>query len=120
MQTFLEYLKVFAVGGALCAVGEFLIDKTKLTPGRILSLYVVAGVVLGAAGIYGPLTDFAGAGASVPLTGFGSLLAKGVRQAVAEKGALGCLYRWLYRCFRRHMRRHFLRFPGRAHLQAAG
>ncbi len=89
MDILVEYLKVFAVGGALCAVGQLLIDKTKLTPARILSIYVVAGVILGAVGIYPPLADWAGAGATVPLTGFGNLLAKGVRSAVAENGALG-------------------------------
>ena len=89
MDILAEYLKVFAVGGALCAVGQLLIDKTKLTPARILSIYVVAGVILGAVGIYPPLADWAGAGATVPLTGFGNLLAKGVRSAVAEHGVLG-------------------------------
>jgi stage V sporulation protein AE len=89
MNTFLIYIKVFAVGGALCAVGQLLIDKTKLTPARILSIYVIAGVLLGAVGVYQPLADFAGAGATVPLTGFGSLLARGVREAVARDGVLG-------------------------------
>ena len=85
----LPYLKCFLVGGALCAVGQILIDRTALTPARILTAYVVAGVVLGALGLYQPLIDWAGAGATVPLTGFGSNLAKGVREAVAEKGWLG-------------------------------
>ena len=85
----LPYLKAFLVGGALCLIGQLLIDKTKLTPARILTSYVVAGVVLGALGLYQPLVDFAGAGASVPLTGFGNLLAKGVREAVEEKGLVG-------------------------------
>ena len=89
MQIFLTYLKAFAAGGALCAVGQILIDKTKLTPARILSTYVVVGVILGACGVYEPFAKWAGAGATVPLTGFGSLLAKGVRRAVAEKGVLG-------------------------------
>ena len=83
------YLKAFFVGGMLCLIGQVLIDKTKLTPARILTSYVVAGVALGALGLYQPLVDFAGAGASVPLTGFGNLLAKGVREAVAEKGLVG-------------------------------
>ena len=83
------YLKAFLVGGALCLIGQLLIDKTKLTPARILTSYVVTGVVLGALGIYQPLVDFAGAGTSVPLTGFGNLLAKGVREAVEEKGLVG-------------------------------
>ena len=87
----MEYLKAFLVGGALCAIGQILIDKTKLTPARILSLYVAAGVFLSAIGIYGPLADWAGAGASVPLTGFGHSLAEGVRKAVAEDGLLGAL-----------------------------
>lgn len=87
----MEYLKAFLCGGVLCLIGQLLIDKTSLTPARILVCYVVAGVVLGAVGVYQPLIDWAGAGATVPLTGFGSLLAKGVKQAVTEKGALGAL-----------------------------
>ena len=86
---FLLYIKVFLVGGLLCLVGQVLIDYTKLTPARILTIYVVAGVALSAIGLYQPLADWAGAGASVPLTGFGHTLAKGIRQAVAEKGLLG-------------------------------
>lgn len=89
MDTFLEYLKAFAVGGVLCAIGQILIDKTKLTPARILTAYVVAGVILGAVGLYQPLADWAGAGATVPLTGFGNTLAKGVKQAVESDGLLG-------------------------------
>ena len=89
MDTFLDYLKAFAVGGVLCAIGQLLIDKTKLTPARILTAYVVAGVVLGAVGLYQPLVDWAGAGATVPLTGFGNTLAKGVKQAVESNGLLG-------------------------------
>ena len=89
MEMLLPYLKAFLVGGALCLIGQLLIDKTKLTPARILTSYVVAGVVLGALGLYQPLVDFAGAGASVPLTGFGNLLAKGVREDVEEKGIVG-------------------------------
>ena len=84
-------LKAFLVGGALCMLGQILIDRTRLTPARILSGYVVAGVVLSAVGLYQPLVDFAGAGATVPLTGFGHLLAKGVRQAVEADGWLGAL-----------------------------
>ena len=87
----MNYLWAFLIGGVLCAVGQLFIDLTKLTPARILTGYVVAGVVLSAAGLYAPLAEFAGAGASVPLLGFGHLLAKGVRTAVAEKGALGIL-----------------------------
>ena len=89
MEIVLTYLKCFLVGGLLCAVGQVLIDKTALTPARILTCYVVAGVVLGALGVYPPLLDWAGAGAAVPLTGFGNAIARGVRQAVAEKGLLG-------------------------------
>ena len=85
----MEYLKACLIGGALCLVGQILIDKTGLTPARILVSYVVAGVILGAAGLYGPFAEFAGAGATVPLTGFGNLLAKGVKDAVDEKGFLG-------------------------------
>lgn len=85
----IEYLKVFAVGGALCAIGQLLIDKTKLTPARILTVYVVSGLVLEATGLYSPLVKWAGAGATVPLTGFGSTLARGVEKAVSEKGVLG-------------------------------
>ena len=83
------YCKVFLVGGLLCLMGQLLIDDTKLTPARILTIYVVAGVALSALGLYQPLADWAGAGATVPLTGFGHALAKGIRQAVAEKGLLG-------------------------------
>jgi len=85
----ITYLKALLVGGALCGIGQLLIDRTRLTPARILSVYVVMGVVLGALGLYEPLAEWAGAGATVPLTGFGNLLAKGVRRAVAEKGLLG-------------------------------
>ena len=89
MDVFMQYLRCFAVGGALCVIGQLLIDKTKLTPARILSIYVVSGVILGAAGLYQPLADWAGAGATVPLTGFGNVLAKGVKKAVEEKGLVG-------------------------------
>ncbi len=85
----MQYLWAFLVGGALCVIGQLLIDKTKLTPARILVCYVVIGVILGGIGVYEKLIDFAGAGASVPLTGFGNTLAKGVREAVDEKGFLG-------------------------------
>lgn len=85
----MDYLKAFLVGGSLCLVGQILIDRTKLTPARILVSYVVIGVFLGAVGIYKPLSEFAGAGASVPLTGFGNILAKGVREAVTQDGFLG-------------------------------
>ena len=87
----MNYVWAFLVGGALCAVGQIFIDLTNLTPARILTGYVVAGVVLSALGWYDPLAEFAGAGATVPLLGFGHLLATGVEKAVAEKGLLGCL-----------------------------
>ena len=89
METLLEYGKAFLVGGLLCLIGQLLIDRTRLTPARILTGYVVAGVILGALGLYQPLADWAGAGATVPLTGFGNALAKGVKKAVAEQGLLG-------------------------------
>lgn len=85
------YLRAFFVGGALCLAAQLLIDKTKLTPARILVGYVTAGVILGALGIYEPLAEWAGAGASTPLTGFGYLISKGVREAVDEKGLMGAL-----------------------------
>jgi stage V sporulation protein AE len=85
----MDYVKAFLAGGVLCAIGQLLIDKTKLTPARILTCYVVAGVILGAVGLYEPLVQWAGAGASVPLTGFGNVLARGVREAVKERGVLG-------------------------------
>ena len=85
----MEYLWAFLVGGALCLIGQLLIDLTKLTPARILTSYVVAGVILGALGLYEPLVNLAGGGATVPLTGFGYLLSKGVREAVDQNGLLG-------------------------------
>ena len=85
----MEYLKAFVVGGILCVIGQLLIDKTKLTPARILVTYVVSGVILGGLGIYEKLADWAGAGATVPLTGFGYTLAKGVKKAVLEDDWLG-------------------------------
>jgi len=89
METLIMYLKVFLVGGIFCIIGQALIDRTKLTPARIMTSYVVAGVALGAAGLYRPLVNWAGAGATVPLTGFGFLLAEGVKKAIDEKGILG-------------------------------
>ena len=91
MDIFIACLRAFLVGGAFCVIAQILIDKTNLTPARILVVYVVAGVILGAVGLYQPLVDFAGAGATVPLTGFGFLIAKGVKQAVEEQGILGAL-----------------------------
>lgn len=90
-ELFISCLKAFLVGGALCAIGQLFIDLTKLTPARILVTYVVSGVVLGAAGLYEPLVKWAGAGATVPLTGFGYTLSKGVIKAISEQGALGIL-----------------------------
>lgn len=87
----MQYVWAFLVGGGICVVGQILIDKTKLTPARILVGFVVVGVILGAVGVYAPLREFAGAGAGVPLTGFGALLAEGTREAVDEKGLAGAL-----------------------------
>ena len=89
MALLLPYVRAFAVGGLFCLLGQLLIDRTRLSPARILTGFVVAGVALGALGLYQPLADWAGAGATVPLTGFGNLLAKGVKRAVAEEGLLG-------------------------------
>lgn len=91
MELISALAKAFLVGGLFCAAAQILIDRTKLTPARILTGYVVAGVFLGAVGVYGPLAEFAGAGATVPLTGFGYIISKGVREAVKEKGLLGAL-----------------------------
>ena len=91
MEMFLMYLKAFVIGGLFCVVAQILIDKTKLTPARILVAYVVVGVILGAVGLYKPLVDFAGAGATTPLTGFGYIISKGVKEAVEKKGLLGAL-----------------------------
>lgn len=87
----MEYIYAFIIGGLFCIVGQILIDKTKLTPARILVSYVVIGVIIGGCGLYEPLIDFAGAGATVPLTGFGYTLSKGVREAIAESGFIGVL-----------------------------
>ncbi len=89
MTFILDLIKAFAVGGAICAFGELLVLKTKLTPARILVGYIVAGVLLSAFGVYGPLADFAGAGATVPLTGFGHALVNGVKRSVQEVGVVG-------------------------------
>lgn len=94
----MDYVKAFLVGGVLCLIGQILIDKTKLTPARILVSYVVIGVLLGAVGIYRYLVDFAGAGATVPLTGFGYNLAKGVKEAVEQDGFLGIFTGGLKAC----------------------
>lgn len=91
MNVLLEYVRAFLVGGFLCVIAQILIDRTKLTPARILVGYVVCGVFLGALGLYQPLVDFAGAGATVPLTGFGNTIARGVREAVIRDGLIGVL-----------------------------
>ena len=91
MDWLLPYLRAFLVGGLFCVIAQILIDKTKLTPARILVCYVVAGVILGAIGLYEPLVNWAGNGATTPLTGFGYLISKGVREAVDEKGVVGIL-----------------------------
>lgn len=91
MKLLMDIVLAFAVGGAFCVVAQILLDKTMLSPARILVGYVVAGVFLGAVGLYAPLVEFAGAGATTPLTGFGFLISKGVRQAVDERGLLGVL-----------------------------
>ena len=94
----MDYLKAFLVGGLFCLLGQIIIDKTKLTPARILVSYVVIGVLLGAVGIYEPIAEFAGAGATVPLTGFGYNLAKGVKEAVAQDGFIGIFTGGLKAC----------------------
>ena len=96
--TDMDYVKAFLVGGVFCLIGQILIDKTKLTPARILVSYVVIGVFLGAIGIYKPIVEFAGTGATVPLTGFGYNLAKGVKEAVQEDGFLGIFTGGLKAC----------------------
>ena len=87
----MDYLKAFITGGIICLIGQILIDKTRLTPAKILVGYVIAGIILSAIGLYGPLADFAAAGATVPLTGFGHTLANGIREAVDQQGFLGIL-----------------------------
>ena len=94
----MDYVKAFLVGGLFCLLGQVVIDKTKLTPARILVAYVVIGVILGAVGIYEPIAEFAGAGATVPLTGFGYNLAKGVKEAVNQDGLLGIFTGGLKAC----------------------
>ncbi len=91
MGSIMDYVWAFVVGGVLCVIAQILIDKTALTPARILVCYVVVGVIFGAVGLYEPLVKFAGAGATTPLTGFGYLISKGVKKAVGEKGLLGTL-----------------------------
>ncbi len=87
----MKYVPAFLIGGAICVIGQLLIDKTSLTPARILTSFVVAGVILTALGLYEPLVNFAGAGATVPISGFGYLMANGVKEAIAQNGAMGIL-----------------------------
>ena len=94
----MDYIKAFLVGGIFCLLGQILIDKTKLSPARILVSYVVIGVFLGAVGIYKPIVEFAGAGATVPLTGFGYNLAKGVKEAIQKDGFIGIFTGGLKAC----------------------
>jgi stage V sporulation protein AE len=91
MEILINCIKAFLVGGGICLIGQVLIDFTKLTPARILVSFIVAGVILSALGLYGPIAEFAGAGATVPLVGFGHLLAEGVKEAVDEFGLIGVL-----------------------------
>ena len=91
MGNIMDYVLAFVIGGAFCVIAQILIDKTSLTPARILVSYVVAGVILGALGLYKPLVDLAGAGATTPLTGFGYLISKGIKEAVQKQGLLGAL-----------------------------
>ena len=91
MDVILDYFRAFLVGGFLCFIAQILIDKTKLTPARILVSYVVSGVILGGIGVYKPIVDYAGGGATVPLTGFGYLISKGVKEAVDKEGLIGAL-----------------------------
>lgn len=95
---FLMFVKAFVVGGIICVIGQLLIDLTKLTPAKILVMFVCLGVLLGAVGVYQPLVDFAGAGATVPLTGFGNALAKGVKEAIQKDGFLGVITGGLTAC----------------------
>ena len=108
----MEYLNAFLCGGALCALGQLLIDKTKLTPAKILVCYVTAGVILSALGIYQYVADWGGAGAAVPLTGFGNTLVKGGAEGCGPAGASGRPHRGHHRHRRRNRRRHFLRLSG--------
>ena len=91
MEIFLKLLLSFVIGGALCVIAQILLDKTSLTPARILVGFVVCGVILGALGLYSPIVELAGSGATTPLSGFGNLIAQGVREAVDEQGLLGAL-----------------------------
>lgn len=91
MSILIDLLKALLIGGLICGIGQILLDTTKLTPGKILVLFVVIGVILGAVGVYQPLVDWAGAGATVPLTGFGALLAKGTKKLIDKDGLLGVI-----------------------------
>lgn len=98
MEMLLGYIRAFVVGGLFCVIAQIFIDKTALTPARVLVAYVVCGVILGAVGVYEPLIEYAGSGATVPLTGFGYLISKGVREAVDESGLIGALTGSLSKC----------------------
>ena len=115
----MDYLKAFLVGGLFCLLGQIIIDKTKLTPARILVSYVVIGVLLGAVGIYEPIAEFAGAGATVPLTGFGYNLAKGVKEAVNQDGFIGIFTGGLKACAG-GIAGHYCRSSGKSSLQSKG
>ena len=91
METVIRFLLAFVIGGIICVIAQILLDKTKLAPARILVLFVVLGVVLGAVGLYAPLIEFAGAGATTPISGFGNVIAQGVREAVDKQGLIGAL-----------------------------
>lgn len=114
----MEYVRAFVIGGTICVIGQLLIDLTKLTPARIMVAYVTGGVLLGALGWYAPLVNFAGCGATVPLSGFGYLLSEGVKAAVKEKGILGVFTGGITAGARRHCRSRLLQLPDGRHRKA--
>lgn len=114
----MEYVRAFVIGGAICVIGQLLIDLTKLTPARIMVAYVTGGVLLGALGWYAPLVNFAGCGATVPLSGFGYLLSEGVKAAVKEKGILGVFTGGITAGARPHWRSRLLQLPDGRHRKA--
>ena len=118
MELLAQFIRTFLCGGVLCLIGQILIDKTSLTPAKILTMYVIAGVVLGAIGVYEPIAQWGGSGAAVPLTGFGYNLAKGVKEAVAAKGFLGAMTGGTHGCCRRHHGRHLFRVADGAPFQS--
>ncbi len=117
MELLAQFIRTFLCGGVLCLIGQILIDKTSLTPAKILTMYVIAGVVLGAIGVYQPIAQWGGSGAAVPLTGFGYNLAKRVKEAVAAKGFLGAVDWRTHGCCRRHHGRHLFRVADGAPFQ---